>query len=372
MAGRKAVVEAVDGVDGDAGNAKPAMSRKAKATSTAAKQKGAGKDGGKGGSTGPVSAAGKSKSSLNALRHGLTSTRVLPDEIEMVEEFARELAEHYKPQSPLEMLQIQRIAFCRAKLAKLIDIEVAGRELARFDIDHRPEQTMDRLAQYPAHLRHWALEILEGRNPLDEIKIDEAELSAIHEEILQSERPTLDPQARVIDGERKFECLFPKLSEYLRRVYGAALESQRQNSADRAPSLFAALSHLSKQINFLRSTRKHKGSQETGFEEMLRQVHLNEEITKIAEQSTDPSAQYTPVQYNLMAREALDIVSELAAIVAQLPRILQSFEQTKQWMLRAADLTADNADRMMKYQTMLERRLSTAIGELIELQKLRH
>lgn len=74
-------------------------------------------------STGPKSAAGKAKSSMNALSHGLTSTRVMPDEVQMVEEFAKELTDFYKPESPLEVLQIQRIAFCRAKLARLIDIE---------------------------------------------------------------------------------------------------------------------------------------------------------------------------------------------------------------------------------------------------------
>ena len=80
--------------------------------------------------TGPVSEAGKARSSLNAVSHGLTSSRVLPDEVQLVESYVRELTEHYEPQSPLEALQIQRIALCRAKLAKLMDIELAGRELA--------------------------------------------------------------------------------------------------------------------------------------------------------------------------------------------------------------------------------------------------
>jgi len=90
-------------------------------------------------STGPKSAAGKAKSSQNAVSHGLTSNRVMPDEIRMVEEFTQELTHYYKPESPLEVLQIQRIAFCRAKLAKLKDMEVAGREIARRQIELQPE-----------------------------------------------------------------------------------------------------------------------------------------------------------------------------------------------------------------------------------------
>jgi len=99
-------------------------------------------------STGPKSAAGKAKSSQNAVSHGLTSNRVMPDEIRMVEEFTQELIHYYKPESPLEVLQIQRIAFCRAKLAKLIDMEVAGREIARRQIDLQPELVVQKLTQY--------------------------------------------------------------------------------------------------------------------------------------------------------------------------------------------------------------------------------
>jgi hypothetical protein len=55
----------------------------------------------------------------------------------------------------------------------------------------------------------------------------------------------------------------------------------------------------------------------------------------------------------------------------KVPTVVQSFQEMKSWMLRAADLQSDETDRMMKYQTMLERRLSSAIGELLELRKHR-
>lgn len=103
-------------------------SPKAKSSANAVRTKGAGR------STGPKSAQGKAKSSQNAVSHGLTSNRMMPDEVRMVEDSTYELTSYYKPESPLEVLQIQRIAFCRAKLAKLIDIEVAGREMARSQI----------------------------------------------------------------------------------------------------------------------------------------------------------------------------------------------------------------------------------------------
>jgi hypothetical protein len=45
-------------------------------------------------STGPRSAKGKTKSSKNAVSHGLTGNVVMPDEVKMVQEFTFELNEY--------------------------------------------------------------------------------------------------------------------------------------------------------------------------------------------------------------------------------------------------------------------------------------
>lgn len=88
----------------------------------------------------------------------------MPDEIRMVDEFTQELTLYYKPESPLEVLQIQRIAFCKAKLAKLIDIEVAGREIERRQIDLSPELVMQKLTQYPENLKNLTLASIKGES----------------------------------------------------------------------------------------------------------------------------------------------------------------------------------------------------------------
>lgn len=75
-------------------------------------------------SGGPKTIEGKSRSSKNATFHGLTS--MVPsnsNEKALVDSYSKELIEYYKPESPLEQLQIQRIATCRAKLAYLYDLE---------------------------------------------------------------------------------------------------------------------------------------------------------------------------------------------------------------------------------------------------------
>ena len=67
----------------------------------------------------------------------------------------------------------------------------------------------------------------------------------------------------------------------------------------------------------------------------------------------------------------LQEITDLASLLEKVPTVVQSFNEMKEWMLRAADLQSEESDRMMKYQTMLERRLSSAIGELLELRKYR-
>lgn len=103
----------------------------------------------------------------------------MPDEIRMVEEFSKELTRYYKPESPLEVLQIQRIAFCRAKLAKLLDIEVAGRQLERRMIELDPERVMDRLTQFSAQMRALALRSIKGRGMPGQLGMDASTLQTI-------------------------------------------------------------------------------------------------------------------------------------------------------------------------------------------------
>lgn len=49
--------------------------------------------------------------------------------------------------------------------------------------------------------------------------------------------------------------------------------------------------------------------------------------------------------------------------------IAEQYQEIKGLMLRAISLPAAESDLLMRYQTTLERRLSSAIGELLALQR---
>ena len=293
---------------------------------------------------------------MNAVSHGLTSTRVMPDEVQMVQEFTHELTEYYKPESPLEVLQIQRIAFCRAKLAKLIDIELAGREMARKEIELHPEMVTARLTQYSSSLKAMALEVIAGAQPLRKFGLDAPTLTAIVQEF--------EGFAGVLEGEEDLPLAFPKLCAFLGGMVWA--EDQIEDMGmDQRLMVFA------QKIRNLRENTKEGDQPDAGIEALWRQIDRDTQIQEMANRKVLRQKMPGNNGFHQAVDRDLQEIKALATGLAALPTVVRSYEEMKSWMLRSMDMNADDAERMMKYQTMLERRLSTAIGELLELRKHR-
>lgn len=314
-------------------------------------------------STGPKTAQGKAKSSQNAVSHGLTSSRVMPDELEMVESFIQELTAYYKPESPLEVLQIQRIAFCRAKLAKLIDIEVAGREIERRQIDLQPEIVIQRLTQFPAKLRSLALASIKGESVLTQLGLDETNLHAIAHEIRNF--------AGILDEESDLVTNFPKLCAYLSGVKPVDDQIEDMGPDQALMILAERIRNLAINQEPVVQAQSEKGPREAKFDDMMVRIRRSMQIDAMATRKTLRTKMPGVAGYHQAVEPDLREITSLASAMERVPTVLQSFQEMKGWMLRAADLHSEETERMMKYQTMLERRLSSAIGELLELRKYR-
>jgi len=90
-------------------------------------------------STGPRSAVGKRIVSMNALKHGLCSARVLLEE-ESVDAFERlraELIRELRPQGPIEHALFERLANCAFKLRRSRAMEQAAMEIGFCGADPR-------------------------------------------------------------------------------------------------------------------------------------------------------------------------------------------------------------------------------------------
>ena len=77
-------------------------------------------------STGPKTSEGKSKASLNALKHGFCADDItLHDDPETAEQIAARVTRYidHHPQSPLEEATVHEIAFCEIRLEHLVRAE---------------------------------------------------------------------------------------------------------------------------------------------------------------------------------------------------------------------------------------------------------
>ncbi len=86
-------------------------------------------------STGPTTPAGKARSSLNALRHGLTArVVVLPSEdMAAYQAFSREIVDSLRPQTPVERQFAQTVADNQWRINRIRSIEDGMLAEAHFD-----------------------------------------------------------------------------------------------------------------------------------------------------------------------------------------------------------------------------------------------
>lgn len=85
-------------------------------------------------STGPKTEAGKKKSSLNSLRHGLTSQTVVvpPEDLKAYQRHLRSFLDEYHPSGATESHLVQALADCSWRLNRILALEtkvLAGADL---------------------------------------------------------------------------------------------------------------------------------------------------------------------------------------------------------------------------------------------------
>lgn len=99
-------------------------------------------------STGPQTERGKQRSSLNALRHGLTGqTVVIPsDDRRAYHSFCREFMHEFQPATPLERQLVQSISDCSWRLNRLRAQEQTLLSLSTVECEHQVKTADDRAA----------------------------------------------------------------------------------------------------------------------------------------------------------------------------------------------------------------------------------
>jgi len=330
-------------------------------------------------SGGPKTLQGKARSSKNATSHGLTS--MVPsnsNEKALVESYTQELTNYYNPESPLEQLQIRRIAICRAKLAYLYDLEQVKLALAAKELESQPEKILEKIPGATGLALGMAKEFITSGEIHLPCRLDLPLLETICEETHQMHG--------VIENKHQFARALPRLTKYLNSYPVVGL-----NNSSQWMEKLAAISEDLKMADEM--GERHLGK----FEEILRGYQRSREYEVLLEKEAAKPEMDELERYQEERRIARgekprkieptpqvdpDAITNMAMIKQQLKQFLDlhksyqkaqgiavQYREIKDLMLRSLSLPVAESDLLMRYQTTLERRLSQAIGELLALQR---
>lgn len=339
-------------------------------------------------SGGPISKIGKDKSAQNSLKHGLTAVTPSSEfEKNLMANFIAELTDFYQPQSPLEKLQIERIALARAKLARLYETEQARLDLEVNKLTHSPDSFFEKMPHVKGIVKGMAMELIRFRELTLPFGLTEHELIQIATEIRDFDGKALDeallwkvaPQlAQFVDRQNTNDSSIPRLMRL-----EAILQSieniidQGERYMERVKLIYSAYQQLLIPKNDASEDEDDALEMENELEQLIReqQAALAAENTKrhpkpkVVNLPEDETKQ-TQKRFQRILKQCQVLVS-LYFYSQEAKKIHNQFLETRSLVLKAATLPTHEAELFLRYQTTLERRLSSAIGELLELQRRR-
>jgi len=311
---------------------------------------------------GPKSLEGKVKVAKNAIKHGLSATSPADGhQIVLVDQFVKELTQYYKPKSPLEKMYIERIAQTRAKLQKLSEVESVGVLLAQEDLKHRPELILNRFTHVSDSVKQSALNMLLGKGfkfPL-----------GLTEEVLESLCQEVNEMSGVLDSESEIPAKLPQLAQFLKNVKPVGDDEKHKLSSDDPLFLDNQLRLCAAKIKLDRdnSVGPIVGEDKLAqLERVLLNMSRQESASAMSANATKRSNKIK--SYQVIFLEDFDgfrmLLLEYQAATELVERVRSIGEQ----MQRVASLPDQEMDKMMRYQTTLERRLSSLTGEFLSIR----
>ena len=293
---------------------------------------------------GPKTASGKAISSQNAIKHGALSTKLNSKQDQLAyQDMLDALKDAYPQNHPLIHLQLERIASLKVQLDRIQRI-IDG----TFAQSREPHEKAEKIAQL--------LEMTpqEGRELLDQM---EKGLPAN----LMRASPQLDniiKELGVYDWEafestQEFLDHTPQLCSYL------AYHAQQKNMSIShwLPNLKDTISSnflTNKIVTKLRMLANHDGNNED------ESAHLDPRIINQAITETTHEVIKQACQHMIEVHKSLIIKNYKAGLFS-------SMMQTED---ASIGLRLDDLDKLFRYQTAIQRQISTAVGELMHLNKI--
>jgi hypothetical protein len=310
--------------------------------------------------TGPKTDQGKASASKNAITYGLSAlVHEAPGELELVQKYTRQLTEHYQPESPLESLQVSRIARTWAKLERSYEQEQAKLALALYEFDSTPSNTTSSMKEETVLELCIADSILKGKAMPLPHSISEEEVEGVVREAKAL-------QAKVT-SDSDFENLMPQLFNLVNNIKLTVLNGLeadataldrlkivsrdlREIFSDQGPYVALMSMEIKKMERYRRDESSIPGSRPQRSHD--RRGEVEAEPNEIHEGFVEN------VKLFVRVGDAFDKAKTL----------VEKLREHKRLMRTSISLSPEESDRFARYQATLERRLSSQIGELRVMQ----
>lgn len=262
-----------------------------------------------------------------------------------------QLADYYRPQSPLEHLQIKRIARCAAQLETLHIAELAKTELARHQSQASNAQIMLHFAQYSPSAQHMALQIIEQSEVPPPFGLTDQVLDQICLEI--------NTFTGVLETEAHLAVAFPILCQFLRSTRITNYHGP-----------FALDHRLWAVATLLRTTLQDAApvppTKDNQVDQLLRKIQTDNALKDSLLAGVRPIMVGAPYQAQVL--DDFSVFTQLQHYRRHARAIAAQFDQFKSLVAASATMPAAEADRIMSKQTTVERQLSHAVTELLQIQ----
>jgi len=315
---------------------------------------------------GPKTKEGKAKSSLNAMKFGVSTFRAIDDdEKQLVEGFTTQLLDYYQPDSPLEIMQLERIALCRAKLARLYEIERTRLQLAKNAISAAPEKLLDQLGVQNSLAKKLALELINYQSITLPLHLSIEQLEKITQELSGFSISALSEK----EIKRQLPSLYRYLNQYsfLGAPEGASILEKLQLVLQKLKTILESENPPIGKIAQLLDTllQKEQATKEEDHDVRDLMLALDPNYVEHPAKSINSGSKIDLA----MIESNLNCFADLLAMIRQAQKLEVHYEQSKALIVKSLVLPQSEADLLLRYQTTWERRLSTEVGEFIELRK---
>lgn len=320
---------------------------------------------------GPKTLVGKEKSSKNSVTHGLRSEKVAtPVEKIHYDDFLKELIEFYKPAGPIEHLQLERLATCKAKLKSLYELEQAKQELLMKDHESGTKKYIEGMTYLEPLVRGMMKELFSLKKVFLPCKL---EIDLLTQLVLEIEAFT-----GKLSSDDDITEYFPHLVSYLEGIDSSekSLHGKLIAIGNQLQAVIDGGDNYLEGLKVLFADRFEKKEPEPTAEDLeFDRVLAEYQETSRLRRGEKPKATIKITQ------EIFPDAKKITTAFISFKKIQEAYLKTFQEVdgvrskielhKRALSLPMEEADLLMRYQTMWERRLSTLIGEFMQLQRTR-